>query len=81
MIGPILCALNTLIIVSGHGTSPSAGTHFGPVAEPSFPQDPLHFHPCNFFQTETRMAQRCDCGMATPKDLSTGITDKKHARN
>ena len=37
-------------IVSGLGTCPCAGSHFGPVAGPSFPQAPLHFHPCNSFR-------------------------------
>jgi hypothetical protein len=38
--------------VSGLGTSPSAGSHFWPLGGPSFPQAPLHFHPCNFFRQE-----------------------------
>jgi hypothetical protein len=38
--------------VSGLGTSPWAGSHFGPIAEPSFPQVPLHFHPCSSFRQE-----------------------------
>jgi len=25
-------------------------SHFGPVTGPSFPQAPLHFHPCNSFR-------------------------------
>ena len=40
------------IIVSDHGTSPWAWSHFGPVPGPSFPQAPLHFHPCNSFRQE-----------------------------
>jgi hypothetical protein len=39
-------------MVSGLGTSPWAGSHFGPVAGPSFPQASLHFHPCNSFRQE-----------------------------
>ena len=35
------------------GTWPWAGFHIGPVTGSSFPQAPLHFHPCS------------DCGMAT----------------
>jgi hypothetical protein len=35
------------VIVSGLGTSPWAGSHFGPVTGPSFPQAPLHFYPCS----------------------------------
>jgi hypothetical protein len=39
--------------VSGLRTSPWAGSHFGPVAGPSFPQAPLHFRrPCNSFRQE-----------------------------
>jgi hypothetical protein len=40
------------VIVSGLGTSPRAGSHFGPLCGPSFPQAPLHFHPCNSFRQE-----------------------------
>jgi hypothetical protein len=40
------------VIVSGHVTCPWTGSPFGPVAGPSFPQDPLHFHPCNSFRQE-----------------------------
>ena len=40
------------IIVSGFGTSPSAGSNYGPVAGPSFPQAHLHLHPCNSFRQE-----------------------------
>jgi hypothetical protein len=54
----------TSVIVSGLGVSPWAGSHFGPVTGPSFPQAPLHFHPCNSFRHE--FFQRCDCGMAIP---------------
>jgi hypothetical protein len=39
-------------IVSGLGNSFWARSYFGPVAGPSFPQDPLHFHPCNSFRLE-----------------------------
>ena len=39
-----------LVIVSVLGTSPWAGSHFGPVNGPSFLQVPLHFHPCNSFK-------------------------------
>jgi hypothetical protein len=38
--------------VSGLGTSPWARSHFRPVAGHSFPQAPLHFHPCNSFRQE-----------------------------
>jgi hypothetical protein len=38
--------------VSGLGSSPGAGSHFGTVTGPSFPQAPLHFHPCNSFRQE-----------------------------
>ena len=40
------------VIVSGLGTSPWAKTHIGPVADPSFHQAPLHFHPGNSFKHE-----------------------------
>jgi hypothetical protein len=33
--------------VSGLGTFPWTGSHFGPVTVPSFPQAPLHSHPYN----------------------------------
>ena len=39
-------------LVSGLGTSPWARSHIGPVVGPSFPQAPLHFHPCNSFRQE-----------------------------
>jgi hypothetical protein len=38
--------------MSGLGSSSWAGSHFGFVAGPSFPQAPLHFHPCNSFRPE-----------------------------
>jgi hypothetical protein len=38
--------------VSGLGTSPWAGSHFGSVAGSSFPQAPLHFHPSSSFRQE-----------------------------
>jgi hypothetical protein len=40
------------VIVSGLGPSPWSGSHFGPVAGPSFPQASFHFHPCNSFRQE-----------------------------
>jgi hypothetical protein len=64
MIDPFLWAL--------HGLSNSvrnafwAGSHFGPVAGPSFPQVSSPFQSLQFFQTGTIMGQRCDCGMTTP---------------
>jgi hypothetical protein len=38
--------------MSGLGSSPWARSHFVPVAGPSFPQAPLHFHPWNSFGQE-----------------------------
>jgi hypothetical protein len=40
------------VILSGLGTSPWSGSHFGPVAGPSFPQVPLYFYPCNSSRQE-----------------------------
>ena len=40
------------VIMSGLGASPWAGSHSGPVTGPSFPQAPLHFHPCSSFRQE-----------------------------
>jgi hypothetical protein len=40
------------VIGSCLGASPWAGAHFGSVTGPSFPQDPLHFCPCNSFRQE-----------------------------
>jgi hypothetical protein len=40
-------SMSASVIVSGLGTSPWAGSQFGPVAGHFFPQDPLNFHPCN----------------------------------
>jgi hypothetical protein len=40
------------VIVSDLGTIPWAGSHFGPVVGISFPQGPLHFHPCISFRQE-----------------------------
>jgi hypothetical protein len=52
MIGPS-CELSIAsVIVSGLGTSPGTGSHFGLVAGSSFPQAPLHFHPCDSFRQE-----------------------------
>jgi hypothetical protein len=39
-------------MVSGLGTSPRAGSYFGPVTGPSFPQAPVHFHPYYSFRQE-----------------------------
>jgi hypothetical protein len=52
MIGPFCEHSIDLVIVSGLETSSCTGYHFGPVSEPSFPQAPLHFHPCNSFRQE-----------------------------
>jgi hypothetical protein len=49
MLGPFLWVLHRLGN-SGLGTSRWAGSHFGPVAGPSFPQALLHFHPCSTFR-------------------------------
>ena len=47
MIG-LFCEHSTAsVIVSGLGTFSWAGSYFGPVTGPAFPQAPLHFHPCN----------------------------------
>jgi hypothetical protein len=50
------------VIVSGLGTSSWAGSHFGHVAGPSFPQDPLHFHPCNSFTQEQLLVRDVTVG-------------------
>jgi hypothetical protein len=52
MIDPFLRALHSLSNSVRLGTSPWAGSHFGPVAGPSFLQSPIHFHPCNSFKQE-----------------------------
>jgi hypothetical protein len=48
--------------VAGLGISPWARSHFGPVAEPSFPQDSLHGHPCNSFRQKQLWARGMTVG-------------------
>jgi hypothetical protein len=50
MIGPFCEHSIASVIMSGLRTSPWAGSHFGPVPGPSFPQPLLHFHLCNSFR-------------------------------
>jgi hypothetical protein len=52
MLDPFLWVLHSLSNSVRPWDSPWAGSHFGPVAGPSFPQAPLHFHPCNSFGQE-----------------------------
>jgi hypothetical protein len=47
-----LWVLHSLSIRVSLETSTWAGSHFGPVTGPSFPQAPLHFQPCNSFSQE-----------------------------
>jgi hypothetical protein len=50
MIGPFLWAFHSLSVRPWF--LPWAGSHFGPVAGPSFSQAPFHFHLCNSFRQE-----------------------------
>jgi hypothetical protein len=43
--------------VSGLGANPWAGSHYGPVAGPSFPQASLHFYLCSSFRQEQLWAR------------------------
>ena len=59
MMAPLFLNLHSLRIVSGLGASTWAGSHFGPVPGPSFPQSPLHVHPCSSFRQEQLWVRVC----------------------
>ena len=59
MMAALFLNLHSLRIVSGLGASTWAGSHFGPVPGPSFPQSPLHVHPCSSFRQEQLWVRVC----------------------
>jgi hypothetical protein len=79
--------------VSGYGTSPWAGSHFRPIAGPSFPQAPLYFHPCNSFrkkQLQVRVVTvgwqpsldvLCSCWMEVGSISSSSYCQPFHLRS
>ena len=71
MIGPFCEHSIASVIVSGLGTSLWAESHFGPVAGSSFPQAPVHFHPCNSFSKEQWWVSDVTVGCQTHPSLYT----------
>ena len=65
MLGPFLWGFHSLTNGQALGPSPWAGSHFGPVSGPSFPQALLHFHSCSSFRQE-QLWVRVYSGMVTP---------------
>ena len=63
------------VILSGLGTFPWAGSHFGPVTEPYFPQDPFHFHPCNSFRLEELWVRDESVGWKPPPSLDVFLLE------
>jgi hypothetical protein len=55
-----------LVIISGLGT-PWVGSHFGPVAGPSFPQAPFNFHTCCSFRQEQLWIRILTVGWQPPQ--------------
>jgi hypothetical protein len=55
--------------VSGLGTSLWAGFDSGPVAGSSFPQAPLHLHPCSSFRQEQLWVRNVTVGWSPPPSL------------
>jgi hypothetical protein len=65
MLGPFFWVPHSLINQSLEASS-WAGSHFGPVTGPSFPQAPLHFHPCSSFRQEQLWVRVLTVGWQTP---------------
>jgi hypothetical protein len=71
LISPFFCEPSiSSVIVSGLGASPWAGSHFGHVTRPCFPQAPLHFHPWSSFRQEKIWVRVLTVGWQPPPSLN-----------